>query len=184
MLFFQVFFLCASVSIVSELIIYKLLYSTEKYASLKRSIIQVKKKLKEEEEDTSGSLSKQKKKIAQLSAQLSAYGTEASSLQFRSTLISAGFQFLFMYIINRTYDAQVVAKLPFNPFSFFQGITHKGLSGNDYTDCGALLIFVLNSTMTKPVIESIFGFALPKTTNGKSDWINDPEGFVKKWLGK
>lgn len=37
--------------------------------------------------------------------------------------------------LKTSYAGQVVAKLPFEPFTYFAKLTHAGLPGNDLTDC-------------------------------------------------
>lgn len=37
-------------------------------------------------------------------------------------------------LLDCSYDGKVVAKLPFEPWPFFQKITHRGLPGTDPTD--------------------------------------------------
>ncbi|PVU93936.1 hypothetical protein BB561_002935 [Smittium simulii] len=184
MLFFQVYLICICISIVGELINYKLLYSTSKYNSLKKNIIVAKKKLELEEADSSSNVTKQKRKIAQVKAQLELYAKESSTIQLRALLISSVLQFFFMYIIGSVYENRVIAKLPFTPMYFFQGFTHRGLEGEDFTQCSALFVFILNSMSAKPIIDNLFGFSLPKVSTGRPEWVTNPEGFVNKFLSK
>ena len=41
------------------------------------------------------------------------------------------------------FDGKVVAKLPFVPISFLQGISHRNLPGSDYTDCSFIFLYIL-----------------------------------------
>lgn len=52
------------------------------------------------------------------------------------------------------FGGQVVAKLPFEPVSFIRGISHRGLPGEDWTDCSfaficALCCFSLSLSLCK-----------------------------------
>ena len=54
--------------------------------------------------------------------------SEAFLIRCLLTLIFAG-------MFNSIFDGRVVAKLPFTPISWIQGISHRSLLGNDATDC-------------------------------------------------
>ena len=41
------------------------------------------------------------------------------------------------------FDGRVVGKLPFTPISFLQGISHRNLAGDDYTDCSFIFLYIL-----------------------------------------
>ena len=42
-----------------------------------------------------------------------------------------------------SFDGRVVAKLPFVPISLLQGISHRNLAGEDYTDCSFIFLYIL-----------------------------------------
>ena len=71
-------------------------------------------------------------------------------------------------IISR-FDSVIVAKLPFQPFSLLANITHRGLPGDDMTDCGMMFIFILGSIVFRQNIQRIFGW--------KTDSSNAPSLF-------
>jgi len=52
----------------------------------------------------------------------------------------------------------VLAKLPFTPMPLFRGMTHRGLEGEDFTDCGMHLIYILSSMVLRSSVARIFGF--------------------------
>lgn len=41
------------------------------------------------------------------------------------------------------FDGHVVAKLPFQPFSLIQGLSHRNLMGSDVTDCSFIFLYIL-----------------------------------------
>ena len=45
-------------------------------------------------------------------------------------------------IFNTKKKGIVVAKLPFSPFSLLTSLTHRGLIGEDMTDCAYIFIYV------------------------------------------
>jgi len=51
--------------------------------------------------------------------------------------------FLLMGIVNAFFEGVVVAKLPFVPFKFLRGFSHRGLLGDDFTGlpaCAQVLV--------------------------------------------
>ncbi|ETO30037.1 hypothetical protein RFI_07082 [Reticulomyxa filosa] len=47
--------------------------------------------------------------------------------------------------LSTVYEAYVVAKLPFEPFSLLQKLSHRSLPGNDVTDCSMTFMLVIGS---------------------------------------
>lgn len=41
------------------------------------------------------------------------------------------------------FDGRVVAKLPFYPLSWMQGLSHRNLPGDDYTECSFIFLYIL-----------------------------------------
>jgi hypothetical protein len=56
----------------------------------------------------------------------------------------------------------VVAKLPFEPVSMFQNITHRNIPGNDYTDCSMIFLYILSNLMIRPAVKKIMGSEGPR----------------------
>lgn len=50
-----------------------------------------------------------------------------------------------MGVLNSYFSGVVVAKLPFEPFSLIRGMTHRGLRGDDYTDCSMTFLYLAAS---------------------------------------
>jgi Na+/glutamate symporter len=40
--------------------------------------------------------------------------------------------------ISSVFDGQVVAILPFEPMSFFRGVTHRGIEGDNFYHCAVV----------------------------------------------
>lgn len=65
------------------------------------------------------------------------------------------------YVINHScrFDGRVVAKLPFVPLSWIQGLSHRNLPGDDYTDCSFIFVYILCTMSIRQNIQKILGFA-------------------------
>lgn len=61
------------------------------------------------------------------------------------------------------YQGIVVARLPFEPFFLIQGVTHRGLMGNDFTDCAYIFLYILTAFVIRTNIHKAFGFEIPNS---------------------
>ena len=80
------------------------------------------------------------------------------------TFFVALFMMIFMSLLSSAYQGIVVAKLPFEPFSLMRNITHRNITGIDYTDSSMIFIYILSNVSLRPMITKILGFAGPRTT--------------------
>lgn len=48
-----------------------------------------------------------------------------------------------LFLLSYRFDGRVVAKLPFIPLSYIQGVSHRNLLGEDYTDCSFIFLYIL-----------------------------------------
>lgn len=62
------------------------------------------------------------------------------------------------WLLNYSYsfDGRVVAKLPFIPISWLQGLSHRNLMGDDYTDCSFIFLYILCTMSIRQVSRQIF----------------------------
>lgn len=42
-----------------------------------------------------------------------------------------------------SFEGRIVAKLPFEPIPWIRGLSHRNLSGEDFTDCSFIFLYVL-----------------------------------------
>jgi hypothetical protein len=64
----------------------------------------------------------------------------------------------FLTFVKISFDGRIIAKLPFEPFSLLQGMTHRNLPGTDFTECGFLFIYVLASMTIRASIQKYLGW--------------------------
>ncbi|KAH3891630.1 hypothetical protein DPMN_015735 [Dreissena polymorpha] len=60
---------------------------------------------------------------------------------------------------------RVVAKLPFVPISFIQGIYHRNLAGEDCTDCSFIFLYILCTMSIRQNIQKLLGLAPSRATS-------------------
>ena len=149
---------------IAEGLSYLLIYRKPEYLSLKKNIETLSKTIEANRERCLAA-SKQRvheKKMTKDENTLKTLNQQLSFSKMKSTMIIALFMIAFVSTMTNTYHGVVVAKLPFVPFSLIQGITHRGLPGNDLTDCSMIFLYVLTSYIMRGNIHRYFGFS-PKT---------------------
>ena len=76
-------------------------------------------------------LQKNEKDLQQINMKLTM--TKMKSFFFLMLLMVASYA-----LLNSLYEGQPVVQLPFTPIGFIQGLSHRGLSGEDYTQGSAV----------------------------------------------
>jgi hypothetical protein len=102
------------------------------------------------------------KKVAQYRTDLKALGTETTGSNVKSMLFLGLLHWFTFSTLSSRYGGVVVAKLPFVvEFGLLQGFSHRGLVGNDYSECAFLFIFVM-TTFLRGSVQRALGFEAPK----------------------
>lgn len=69
------------------------------------------------------------KKIAAVEGQLKALSQQMTFSSFKSHIIVGFLMIAVINVIGTYFSGQVVAMLPFEPFSLIRGITHRNIQG-------------------------------------------------------
>lgn len=69
-------------------------------------------------------------------------------------------------LLNSLFEGKSVAKLPFAPIPFIQKMSHRGLSGDDPTDCAMVFFYFLCSMSIRSNLQKFLGFAPPRGAAG------------------
>lgn len=86
-------------------------------------------------------------------------------MKMKSNVLVTIFVIVTMSSLGNFFQGKPVGRLPFVPFSMLQGITHKGLVGEDATECSYLFIYLMASYLFRANIQKIFGFEGPANNN-------------------
>ncbi|EGV92922.1 Transmembrane and coiled-coil domains protein 1 [Cricetulus griseus] len=122
-------FISVCTALLAEGITWVLVYRTDKYKRLKA---EVEKQSKKCEYDTE----RQEEKLKNNNRDL--------SMVRMKSMFAIGFCFTaLMGMFNSIFDGRVVAKLPFTPLSYIQGLSHRNLLGDDTTDCSFIFLYIL-----------------------------------------
>ncbi|CAN6455410.1 unnamed protein product [Victoria cruziana] len=158
-----------------EGIAWLLIYRTSSYKSLRSSIDKAAKKL-EVMKNTSflassstlpastSSLAKRSKtkKMDRVETSLKESSRDLSLSKFKSGAVVAVVLFIVFGLLNSLFEGKPVAKLPFSPVAFVQKMSHRGLSGDDPTDCSMAFLYFLCSISIRTNLQKFLGFAPPR----------------------
>lgn len=96
----------------------------------------------------------QKKKIEREEERLKNNNRDLSLVKMKS-MFAIGFAFTaLLSMFNNIFDGRVVARLPFAPISWIQGLSHRNLPGEDYTECSFIFLYILCTMSIRQVSES------------------------------
>ncbi|CAK9817011.1 Calcium load-activated calcium channel [Anthophora plagiata] len=152
-----------------------MVYRTEKYQKLKAEVEKQSKKLEKRKEAHGDSLDKQqKKKIEREEERLKNNNRDLSLVKMKS-MFAIGFAFTaLLSMFNSIFDGRVVARLPFVPISWIQGLSHRNLPGDDYTECSFIFLYILCTMSIRQNIQKMLGFAPSRTASKQSGSIFGP----------
>lgn len=67
-----------------------------------------------------------------------------------------------------SFDGRIVARLPFVPISWIQGLSHRNLPGDDYTECSFIFLYILCTMSIRQNIQKLLGFAPSRAASKQS----------------
>ncbi|KAM9107605.1 calcium load-activated calcium channel isoform 3-T3 [Megaptera novaeangliae] len=163
-------FISVCTALLAEGITWVLVYRTDKYKRLKAEVEKQSKKFflqlrragatlhcveKKKETITESAGRQQKKKIERQEEKLKNNNRDLSMVRMKS-MFAIGFCFTaLMGMFNSIFDGRVVAKLPFTPLSYIQGLSHRNLLGDDTTDCSFIFLYILCTMSIRQDLSSL-----------------------------
>ncbi|XP_059668537.1 uncharacterized protein LOC132313670 [Cornus florida] len=157
-------------AVVCEAISWLLIYRTSSYKSLKSSIDKASKKLetmKTDSNPTKLTVKKSKtKKIDRVETSLKESSRDLSLFKFKSGAVVALVLFVVFGLLNSLFEGKAVAKLPFVPARIVQKMSHRGLQGDDMTDCSMAFLYFLCSISIRTNLQKFLGFSPPRGAAG------------------
>lgn len=72
------------------------------------------------------------------------------------------------FLIFFRFDGRIVARLPFVPISWIQGLSHRNLPGDDYTECSFIFLYILCTMSIRQNIQKLLGFAPSRAASKQS----------------
>ena len=80
-------------------------------------------------------------------------------------------------MIGTHFQGQVIAVLPFEPFSLIQGITHRNIEGQDFTQSAYLPFYIFVAMIWRSNLKKILGFEQPKSAIS----MFEPPKYKPEW---
>ena len=81
----------------------------------------------------------------------------------KSTVIIALLMGVSISLLGKAFSGVVIARLPFTPLSFMKPVTHYGLPGEDFTECGQTFIFVLSNMSLGAYVKRVLMLEGPRS---------------------
>eukprot|EP00904_Undaria_pinnatifida_P000477 jgi/Undpi1/1042/HiC_scaffold_10.g04505.m1 len=162
-----VMFVSAISALFAEAFSWYMVYRKPDYQRLKRHIETIARDLEKKKAEPVGMDSAKKREkgqrlITRLEKDLADAMKELQALATPSKLAVAALVMAVMFGVKKSFEGIVVAKLPFVPFSLLQKISHRGLEGEDPTDCAVPFLFALCQATVKANISKLVSVGQPK----------------------
>jgi uncharacterized membrane protein (DUF106 family) len=125
-----------------------------------------------------------KKKLERTEERLKTHNRDLSMAKMKSMVAITAVFMMLLNVFSSVFEGRVVAKLPFEPFSLIQGISHRGLPGTDFTDCSFIFLYIVCTTSVRQNIQKLLGFAPSRAANrlaGGSSFFPDQSQWNKQW---
>ncbi|VEN35265.1 unnamed protein product [Callosobruchus maculatus] len=149
-------FISICTALLGEGLTWLMVYRTEKYQKLKAEVEKQSKKLEREEE------------------RLKNNNRDLSFVKMKS-MFAIGFAFTaLLSMFNSIFDGRVVARLPFLPLTWIQGLSHRNLPGEDYYDCSFIFLYILCTMSIRQNIQKLLGFAPSRAASKQGNSLFGP----------
>ena len=156
-----------------ELVNYLLLYRTSSYQTLQETLKRTSKRLESAKAAAAAASpiagskgnkpsSSKTKKADRFEKTMQETSRDLSFVKLKSTVVMTVTLSLMYGVLSASYEGIPVARLPFDPPGFVQGISHRGLVGEDMRDCSMAFLYMLCSMSIKQNISKALGFAPPR----------------------
>eukprot|EP00049_Salpingoeca_infusionum_P018915 m.359292 g.359292 ORF g.359292 m.359292 type:complete len:178 (+) comp18511_c0_seq1:61-594(+) len=151
-------------TLLGEGISYLAVYRTEKYRQAKSDIEAAVRRV-EKQRDEDQLQSKKQKRLERSEEHLKTIHQNFTMIKMRSTMLMSVTFIALLAMFNSVFEGRVVAKLPFQPFSLIQGMTHRGLLGDDATDCSFMFLYALITMAVRQNLQKWLGFGLSRAAS-------------------
>ncbi|CAK8674243.1 calcium load-activated calcium channel-like [Clavelina lepadiformis] len=175
-------FISVVTALLAEGLTWLMVYRTEKYQKLKNEVDKQSKKLEKRKEalGESAASKNQKRRLNLEEEKLKNHNRDLSAVRMKS-MFAIGFCFTALLgTLNSVFEGRIVAKLPFVPLGLFQGISHRGLPGSDFTDCSFIFLYILCTMSIRQNIQKLLGFAPSRAAAKQGGGLFQPPQATNK----
>lgn len=146
------------VGVLSEVACHFMIYRDSEYKKVKAQLL----RSFGDWEKAEAQKDKAARRAPRLLKEMQSIKQKLAMMKMRGTVLFGFITMGLLYLVNRYFHGRVAAKLPFEPLSFLTGVTHRGLEGDDLTDCSTTFLYVLCSMCIRPYVQKLFGESLPR----------------------
>eukprot|EP00882_Tetradesmus_deserticola_P003876 GHRQ01004100.1.p1 GENE.GHRQ01004100.1~~GHRQ01004100.1.p1 ORF type:complete len:201 (+),score=68.68 GHRQ01004100.1:229-831(+) len=186
---FNVILIGLTAAMVTEALAWAFVYRTSSYRRLKEDLERSCKKLEAMKNSSSSGgatpaaaastkAAKGNRKEKRIEDNMKSSSKEMGSARFKTNLFTGVCMMVVYNLIISRWDGVVIGKLPFSPPSMLQTITHRGLKGDEATDCSAAFIFAMSFAFFKQNVAKALGFTLSRAAN-RALMANNPMSNVE-----
>lgn len=115
------------------------------------------------------------KKIDRFETKLNESNRDLSLFKFKSGAVVAMVLFVVFGFLNSLFEGKAVAKLPFVPLRIVYKMSHRGLVGDDSTDCSMAFLYFLCSISIRTNLQKFLGFSPPRGAAGANGFFPMPD---------
>ncbi|KAK5967095.1 Phenylalanine--tRNA ligase beta subunit [Trichostrongylus colubriformis] len=153
-------------ALAGEGLTYLLVYRSEQYKRLKTEMERKTKRLEKKKQEAGEVVDKNaKKRLERDEERLKATNRDMSMFKMKS-MFAIGLAFTaLLSTFNSIFDGRVVARLPFVPIGFLQGLSHRNLVGDDMRDCSFIFLYILCTMTIRQNLQKALGFAPSRAMN-------------------
>ncbi|RXH76530.1 hypothetical protein DVH24_019418 [Malus domestica] len=98
------------------------------------------------------------KKIDRVESSLKESSHNLSLFKFKSGAVVALVLFVVFRLLNSLFEGKAVAKLPCKPFRLVMKMSHRGLQGEDATNCSMAFLYFLCLISIQTNLQKFLGF--------------------------
>lgn len=142
-----------------------MIYSKPEFKDLSKEIESTQKKIDSTKDDVLDKKTGKKKKASNLESKLQILQRDLMFMKMKSTVLVTIFMIVTLSSLGNYYDGRPVARLPFVPFSLLSSVTHRGLIGDDTTECSYIFIYILSSFLIRTNLMKILGIETKNEAN-------------------
>eukprot|EP00188_Purpureofilum_apyrenoidigerum_P004480 Plantae.Rhodophyta-Purpureofilum_apyrenoidigerum.ctg5096.p1 GENE.Plantae.Rhodophyta-Purpureofilum_apyrenoidigerum.ctg5096~~Plantae.Rhodophyta-Purpureofilum_apyrenoidigerum.ctg5096.p1 ORF type:complete len:188 (-),score=47.01 Plantae.Rhodophyta-Purpureofilum_apyrenoidigerum.ctg5096:249-812(-) len=168
-------------SLLTEVVSWLFVYRTSDFKSNKRKLDELSKR-REKEDAITVSLDKRKlhdKKLQRINEDIRKTSTTLNGQKFKLNIVISIFYMIVYRVVSKYFYGKPVATLPFDPITYVRGMTHRGIEGEDYSQCSFAFIYALCTWSIRGSIQKAFGFQLPRSATEalKAEKESNPWGM-------
>mmetsp|Transcript_22108 Transcript_22108/g.48518 ORF Transcript_22108/g.48518 Transcript_22108/m.48518 type:complete len:183 (-) Transcript_22108:298-846(-) len=148
-----------------EGVLWLLVYRTSSYQNLREIIDRTTKKVESLKTASTQEKKQKNKKLVKEEEFLKDTSRQLNFVKMKSSVVVMVTLTILYSLISSLYDGIPVGKLPFYPIGILKLLTHKGLPGDDLSDCSLGFLYLVCSICNRSNVQKLLGNSPPRAAN-------------------